>query len=683
VTGGGPLLGKRLPHLFYGADYNPDQWPEEVWPEDVRLMREAGVNLVSLGIFAWSRLEPQEGKFDFAWLDRIMNLLHEGGISVDLATATASPPPWMSHAHPEMLPVLADGVRLWPGARQHYCPSSPVYRDGTKRLVDALATRYAKHPALVMWHVGNEYACHVPACFCEVSARAFREWLKQKYTDINGLNRAWGTDFWSQRYSSWEEVLPPRRTPTWPNPSQELDFMRFSSDELLECYEIEHRVLTERTPGIPVTTNFMRFFKPLDYWKWAEREDIVSDDVYQDPLDPEAGMRAAMAGDLMRSLGKGRPWVLMEQSPNRVNWREVNAPKAPGQMRLWSLQAVARGADGVMFFQWRQSRAGAEKFHSAMVPHGPPETSPTWREVVRLGEELRGLDAVCGSRIRADVAILFDWESWWALELPSKPSNRILQIEQLEAYYRPLFEANVTADFARPTDDLSGYKLVVAPSLYMVSDSAAANLSAYVEKGGHLVMSFFSGIVDPNEHIRLGGYPQPFMKALGLQVLDWAPLGEGESLPVRFSDGGEARADIWTELIALQGADVLATFAGAYLDGHPAVTLNRFGTGTAQYVGTQLDRTALAKSLMSAWTRAGVKPVTDAPAGVEAVRRNVAGGSLLFLLNHGDGSVEVMVPGGAAKINGGSAMTDGRLHLGARDVAILHQSEVSAPTKAV
>ena len=653
-------------------------------------MREAGVNLVSLGIFAWSRLEPQEGRFHFDWLDRIMNLLHEGGVSVDLATATASPPPWMSHAHPEMLPVLADGVRLWPGGRQHYCPSSPIYRDGTRRLVDALATRYAQHPALVMWHVGNEYACHVPACFCDVSARAFRQWLKDRYGDIDGLNRAWGTDFWSQRYSSLDEVLPPRRTPTWPNPSQQLDFLRFSSDELLECYEIEHRVLTELTPHIPVTTNFMRFFKPLDYWKWAEREDIVTDDVYQDPLDPEAGMRSAMAGDLMRSLGHGKPWLLMEQSPNRVNWRDVNAPKAPGQMRLWSLQAVARGADGVMFFQWRQSRAGAEKFHSAMVPHGPTESSPTWREVVQLGGELRGLDAIRGSRVPADVAILFDWESWWALELPSKPSNRIQQIEQLEAYYRPLFEANVTADFARPTDDLSRYKLVIAPSLYMVSDAGAANLAAYVEGGGNLVMSFFSGIVDANEHIRLGGYPQPFIKVLGLQVLDWVPLGDAEVLAVTLGDGtqssngsdaGGITGDMWAELIEVHGAEVIATFASSHLQGHPAVTLNRFGAGSAQYVGTQLDAVALMQLLKAACARAGVSPVMEVAAGVEAVRRNLPGGSILFLLNHGDAPVEIPIAGEAVSLNGGKAISNGRLHLEPMDVAILHQSEMATPAQ--
>src|SRR5437868_131746 len=408
-----------LPHIIYGGDYNPDQWPEETWAEDVRLMQEAGVNLVSLAIFAWSRIQPDRDSWDFDWLDRIISMLYEGGVRVNLATATASPPPWLSHAHPEMLPVLADGTRLWHGARQHYCPSSPVYRVAARRLVEAMAERYGHHPALAMWHVGNEFGCHVPACYCDVSAQGFRAWLKERYGSIDDLNRAWGTDFWSQRYSDWEEIIPPRRTPTWPNPSQQLDYMRFSSDALLECYELEHKVLSRLTPDIPVTTNFMSFFKPLDYWKWAKNEDVVSNDSYPDPSDPESSMKAAMAGDLMRSLGGGRPWILMEQTTNRVNWREVNAPKPPGLMRLWSYQALARGADGVMFFQWRQSRAGAEKFHSAMVPHGPVESSPAWHEVVRLGKELRGLDIVGDTRAHAEVAILFDWESWWGLDRKS------------------------------------------------------------------------------------------------------------------------------------------------------------------------------------------------------------------------------------------------------------------------
>jgi beta-galactosidase len=671
-----PLLGSRLPHIAYGGDYNPDQWPEEVWAEDVRLMRAAGVNLVSLGIFSWSRLQPREDTWDFDWLDKVMNMLHEGGVRVDLATASASPPPWLSHAHPEMLPVLADGVRLWHGARQHYCPSSPVYRAATARLVEAIAARYAKHPALAMWHVGNEFGCHVPACWCEVSAGAFRAWLKQRYGTLDDLNRAWGTDFWSQRYSKWEEVLPPRRTPTWPNPSQQLDFMRFSSDELLDCYESERSILVRHAPGVPITTNFMRFFKPLDYWKWGEREDVVSDDVYQDPLDPNAGMESAMAGDLMRSLGRGRPWILMEQTTKRVNWRDVNAAKPPGQMRLWSLQAVAHGADGVMFFQWRQSRAGAEKHHSAMVGHGPTESSPVWSEVVQLGGELNKLDALCGTRVSADVAIVFDWESWWALELPSKPSSQVRAIDQLQAYYRHLFDANVTADFARPGGDLSRYRLVLVPNLYLVSDEAAANLTGFVSRGGVLVMSYFSGIVDPNEHIRLGGYPAPFAEMLGLRVEDFLPLGPAATIPVRFGDGTEASGRIWSELIVPGGAEVIATFAAGEASGRPAVTRHAYGRGGAYYLGTTLDDTAMASLLRRAWTEAGVAGVAGTPPGVEVARRTDGNGrSFLFVLNHLDSEVQVEGVGGLDVLSGEQA-GPGALRLPAYGAAVVAEGSI-------
>ncbi len=636
-------------------------------------MQEAGVSLVSLGIFSWSRLEPEEGRYDFDWLDRIMDMLHEGGVSVDLATATASPPPWMSHRYPEMLPVLADGIRLWHGGRQHYCPSSPVYRSGAKRLVEALADRYAKHPALAMWHVGNEYGCHVPACYCDVSAEAFRAWLRERYGSVEDLNRAWGTDFWSQRYSDMDEVIPPRRTPTWPNPGQQLDFMRFSSDELLACYELEHEVLVARSPGVPVTTNFMRFFKPLDYWKWAEREDIVSDDVYQDPADPEAGMRSAMAGDLMRSLGRGRPWVLMEQTTSRVNWRDVNVAKQPGQMRLWSYQAVARGADGVMFFQWRQSRAGAEKFHSAMVPHGPREASPVWQEVTRLGQELRGLDAVCGSRVRAEVAITLDWESWWALELPSKPSNRVEQVGQLEDYYRPLFGTNVVPDFVRPEHDLSGYKLVLVPNLYLVSDEGAANLSEFVRAGGTLVMSFFSGVVNPFEQIRLGGYPAPFRRMLGLTVVDWLPLPDGETVKLDFADGMPGRGEMWSELIELEGAEAVATYTGTRLDRRPAITRHGFGSGLAIYLGTRLDRVAMARVIRAACADAEVEATMEVPGGVEVVRRHLGRRSILFLLNHRPLAVDVPITQAGTNLVDGAQVHAGLLHIGPYGAAVIRE----------
>jgi beta-galactosidase len=632
-------------------------------------MREAGVNLVSVGIFSWSRLEPTQGHFDFEWLDRVLDLLHEGGVQANLATATASPPPWLSHAHPEMLPVLADGVKLWHGARQHYCPSSPVYRDAARHLVEALAERYAKHPALAMWHVGNEYGCHVPACWCDVSASAFRDWLRARYHSLDSFNDAWGTSFWSQRYSAWEEILPPRRTPTWPNPSQQLDFMRFSSDALLECYEVEREVLKRVTPDVPVTTNFMSFFKPLDYWKWAAREDVVSNDSYPDPSDERSGMRAAMAGDLMRSLGRGRPWILMEQTPLRVNWREINVAKAPGQMRLWSLQAVARGADGVMFFQWRQSRAGAEKHHSAMVGHGPVDESPVWKDVVNLGRELSGMDDVRGSQSRANAAVLLDWESWWALELPSKPSARVREVDQLEAYYQPLFEANVLVDFAHPGDeDLARYDLILVPNLYLVGDEAAARLEAYVRGGGTLVISFFSGIVDAAEHMRLGGYPQPFRRLLGLLVIDFHPLAAGESIELRFSDGALGRCEVWSEDINTEGAQVLATY-----DGRPAVTRHRFGKGTAFYVGTQPDAGSMARILEQACEVAGVKPTADMPPGVEATRRSGAGRSFLFVLNHRDVGVDVPVKEAGVNLVDGSSVHPGLLHVGPRGVAVIRE----------
>jgi beta-galactosidase len=678
VTPVEPVLG-RLPHIAYGGDYNAEQWPEEVWSEDVRLMGEAGVNLATVAVFAWSVLEPAPGAFEFGWLDRLLDLLHEGGISVDLATATASPPPWLTHQHPEVLPVTEDGVRLWPGGRQHYCPSSPVYREAAVRLVEALAGRYAGHPSLALWHVGNEYGCHVPACWCDVSAAAFRDWLRRRYGTLDALNDAWGTAFWSQRYSAWDEILPPRRAPTFPNPSQELDFRRFSSDELLRCFELEREVLGRLSPGVPVTTNFMGFFRPVDYWRWAEREDVVSNDSYPDPSDPESPMSAAMTGDLMRSLGRGRPWLLMEQTSSRVNWRERNVAKAPGQMRLWSLQAVARGADGILFFQWRQSRAGAEKFHSAMVPHGPPEGSPAWAEVVRLGGDLRRLDAVLGSRVSADVAIVFDWESWWALELPSKPSADLRLMDQVRACYGPLYAADVTADFVPPSADLSGYRLVVVPNLYLVRDEDAERLGRFVADGGILMLSFFSGIVDPRDQVRLGGYPAPFAEVLGLRVDDFYPLAAGERLTLGFGDGNVGEGELWSELITPLGAEVIATFEGGPLAGRPAVTRSSYGAGAAYYMGTRPDPASMARLLDAAVEEAGARPAATVPAGVEAVRRAGDGDTLLFLLNHRAIEAQVALERGGVDLLTGEVVPAGRWSLPARGAAIVRLEAEPAP----
>ena len=648
--------------IGYGGDYNPEQWPESTWAEDIQLMAQAGVNLVTVGVFSWSRLQPGPGELTAAWLDRVLDLLADAGIGVDLATGTASPPPWLIAAHPEILPVTVDGRRLALGSRQSYCPSAPAFRAAAVDLAGRMARRYAGHPAVTMWHVSNEYGCHVPDCYCELSAAAFRTWLRARYGELGALNEAWGGAVWSQDYTSWDQIEPPRTAPTFGNPAQRLDFARFSSDELLNSYRSERAVVTAHSPGKPVTTNFLGMLRAVDQFRWAADLDVVSVDSYPDPADAEAHLFSAMTCDLTRSVGSGRPWVLMEQAPNAVNWRAVNVPKAPGQYRALSMQAVARGGDAVLSFQWRAAATGAEKFHSGMLPHAGTD-SRVWREVVALGADLGRLARVAGRPVPAEVALLLDWESWWALEQDSHPS-RLRLIELMREFYRPLFEAGVTADFAHPESDLSGYRLVLVPALYLVSDTGADNVRRFAAEGGTVLISFFSGIVDPDDRIRLGGYPAPWRELLGLRVEEFAPLPEGAAVPL---DGGAAPLDgaavpldgaavpldgaaggerwatgrVWQDVIDLRGADPLLRYAAGHLAGRAAVTRHPYGRGEAFYLGTLPDRVTLRVLVERACRRAGVEFRTDLPAGVEAVRR----GDYLFLISHLDRPVELDLGG--------------------------------------
>ncbi len=639
-------------NIYYGGDYNPEQWPEAVWHEDVRLMREAGVNLVSVAIFAWSKLEPEEGRHDFGWLDRLLDLLHENNIGVCLATATAAPPPWLARKYPQSLPVTKDGVKLGVGSRQQYSPSSPDYRRLAAKLVRKIAERYGDHPALELWHINNEYGCHVYESFDEDSAAVFRTWLKDRYGSVKKLNEAWGTSFWSQTYYAWDEVSPPAAAPTFINPTQQLDWRRFCSDALLSLCQMERDILLEVTPEVPATTNFIGVHKPLDEWRWAEVLDVVSNDAYPDPGSAEAGIYAAFQSDMMRSLKGGTPWILMEQAPNQVQWRGRNSLKAPGVMRLWSLQAVARGARGVMFFQWRQSKAGAEKFHSGMVPHGGTDTR-TWREIKALGQELQGLGEVLGSRVHAEVAVIFDWETWWALELDARPSHDVRYLEQVYSFYRALWQQNITVDFVKPDADLSGYKMVVVPNLYLARDEAAADLERYTQNGGTLVMAFFSGIVDENDQIRLGGYPAPFRNLLGLKVEEFDALPVGATNTVKGER--EFSADLWADVMTLEGAEALATFTEGFYAGRPAVTQHAFGEGSSFYLGTRLDAAGTAWVLEKACQQAGVTRERF-PEGVEVVRRTSEQDSYLVLLNHTAADVQLELPERAADLVRGEAM---------------------------
>lgn len=658
-----------FPHIMYGGDYNPEQWGPEVWQEDAQLMQEAGVNLVSLGVFAWAKMQPAVGQYDFAWLDQVMDLLHSHGVSVNLATPTAAPPPWLIKLHPEILPVNADGVTLWHGSRRHVCPHSPAYHASVKQLVIELAQHVHDHPALSLWHIDNEYACHISECFCDVSVAAFRTWLQERYQSLDALNEAWGTAFWSQHYGDWQEIMAPRRTPALVNPTQNLDWQRFCSDSWLVCFEEQKAILNEITPNLSVTTNFMSFHKPLDYWKWAAREDIVSFDSYPDTSDANWMVLSGIGCDLMRSLGGGRPWMLMEQAPTHVNWRPRNATKRPGVMRLGSYQALARGADAIMFFQWRASQAGSEKFHSGMLPHVGTD-SRVWREVTALGAELGRLDALRSSRVKSDVAILFDWENWWALEQGSMPSNELKLLPRVIAFYAECFRRNITVDFAHPGADLSHYKLVIAPHIYLVDDSSAANIENYVANGGTLLTTFFSGIVDREDHVRLGGYPAPFRKALGMWVEEFSAYGDTHNGRVESADGRQFSCSFWSDVVRLEGADVLARYLDDYFAGSAAVTQHAFGKGHAYYLGTELDAPGLAWLIERVCAQAGLRPVKELPRGIEITRRTDGSHTWLFALNYSDVSANITLPAPGLELLTGQQVT-GHLQLAPKGVAII------------
>jgi beta-galactosidase len=651
--------------MHYGGDYNPEQWPESVWHEDVRLMREAGVTMVSLGIFAWSRIQPAEGVFDFDWLDTVIDLLHENGIAVDLATATASPPPWATSAYPEMLPEDENGAVYWPGSRQAYAPTSPVYRRLATELVTAIAERYAGHPAVQLWHVNNEYGCHLHYDYSDNAATAFRVWLQAKYGAIDALNEAWGTAFWSQRYTAFEQIIPPRKAPYSHNPAGLLDFRRFTSDALLELFLMEKRIIRAAGAIQPVTTNFMGAFPPADYWRWAQEMDIITDDCYPDPNDPESFRAAAFARDLMRSLKPEVPWLLLEQSSNALNWRPTNAPKAPGQMQALSAQAIARGADGILFFQWRQSRSGSEKFHSAMLPHAGTDTR-TWREVTALGAELAALPPLPAGSRDARVGLVFDWENWWAIKNPDHPV--ILDyFAILQDWYAAIHRQHVQVDFVLPTSDLAGYDVVVAPELYLLRAAGAANLTAFVEAGGHLLVTSFSDVVDENDAFRPGGYLTQLGPLLGITLEDFGALafaaaaastglsageaagsapaataGPGQKTAPFDTPGGAATGELLAEEVHLAGAEQLGAFRGGRLDGRPAFTVNPSGSGRAYYLATIPDAAGKETVTSQVFEAAGVHPVLPGlPELVEVARR----GHVVTVINHGPTNVRLDLTG--------------------------------------
>ncbi|MEV7083627.1 beta-galactosidase [Streptomyces sp. NPDC093516] len=642
--------------LLFGGDYNPEQWPEETWHEDVRLMKAAGVNSVTLGVFSWSALEPEPGAREFAWLDTLMDLMHDHGIGVVLATPTSSPPPWMGRLHPDTLPVTEDGRTEWWGGRQHFSHSSATYRRYAAAITEDLAARYGGHPALTMWHINNEYCTYD---YGDQAAASFRRWLRGKYRTLDALNEAWGTAFWSQGYDTWDGILPPRLPHYLRNPGQVLDFRRFTSDQLLECFTAERDIVRRHTPHIPVTTNFMPLWSGQDAWRWAGEEDVVSVDLYPDPRDPLGAQSGALVQDMTRSQARG-PWMLMEQAAGPVNWRGVNHPKPRGMNRLWSLQAVARGADAVCYFQWRQSRQGAEKFHSGMVSHAGEE-GRTYQEVKQLGADLARIAPEAGGRhLTAQIAVLHDWHSWWAGAQDGRLSRRVEYPEVLRAWHGALWQAHLTTDFAHPEHDLTPYPLVVVPQLYALTDTAIGNLLAYVRQGGTLVCGFHTGVADEDDRVRPGGMDARLRELFGIRTLhEWWPLDEGETVTCE-----GFRGTLWSEELEGDGtAEETLRYRGGELDGLPAVLRK----GRAWYVSTLPEPAALRDLLARVAAGAGVRPVLDGlPEQVEAVRR----GEVLFVLNHGREPVTVEVPGTHHDLLTGTDVTD-RITLGRHGAAVL------------
>ncbi|MEY9965904.1 beta-galactosidase [Streptacidiphilus sp. MAP12-16] len=657
------------PGLAFGGDYNPEQWDEAVWKEDDELMRQARVNLVTVGVFSWALLEPEEGRYDFAWLDAHLDRLHANGVRVDLATPTASPPPWFTLAHPEAMPVGADGTRLTHGSRDTYCLASAAYRRAAVGIASALAERYADHPALVMWHLHNEYAT---VCYCEQSAAAFRVWLRARYGTLGALNDAWGTAFWSQRYGAWEQVMPPRATQWHHNPGHTLDFRRFWSDQALAAYREQRDAIRRHSgPQVPVTTNLMLpGYQVLDLWAFGREVDFVGIDHYMSAPGMDGDADTAFGADRARSFGGGKPWLLIEQGTNTVYAGDRTLPKDPGRILRSSIAHIARGSEGALFFQWRQSRAGAELWHSAMVPHTGPDTR-IFREAAATGEAVARLAEVAGSTVSAEVAVLWDADAWWALDSQGMPSGDLDYHGTVMRAHRALWDAGVTTDFAHPeAADLARYRVVLAPSLYLVSDQGAATLRRYVEGGGTLLVQYFSGVVDARHQVRTGGYPGAFREVLGIRGEEFRPLAAGDE--VELSDGSSGT--VWSEALRAEGAQVVASYTTGTLAGEPAVTRHSFGAGTGWYVSTRLDDRAYAALIARVLAEAGAAPeVPGLPSGVEAVRRRAEDGrGWLFLLNH-TAADQLVVPVAGVELLTGEPVPAGGLRVAAGGVAVVRE----------
>jgi beta-galactosidase len=630
--------------LLFGADYNPEQWPDDLLDTDIALMLAAGVNRVSLGIFSWAKLEPRSGRFEGAWLERILDALDAAGIGVNLATPTASPPNWLLVEHPEIQLVDVDGRRIPPGGRLSWCPSSPVFREHAARVIEWLATTFGGHPAVRLWHISNEFGNENPACYCEDCAAAFRLWLAGRFDTIAELNEAWGTAFWGHQYGSFAEILPPRTTHNPPDPAIALDYRRFCSDQLLAHYSLERAILLGIAPDVPATTNFMisKGTDTVDHARWIPALDLVSNDHYTTAADPDRHRELALSANRTRGLAGGAPWLLMEHSTSAVNWQPRNRAKEPGEMMRDSLSHIARGADGAMFFQWRASLAGSEQFHSAMLPHAGTE-SRIWREVVALGDAVQRLAPVRGSRVETGtVALLWDVPSYWATQSSPLPTVDFHYDTTPTRFHHAISRRRVALDIVTPAADLAGRRVVIVPSITVEHSGLADRLRSAAESGAHIVISAFTGLLDESGSVLPGGYPGAFRELIGGSAEELYPLAEGET--VRLDNGW--RATVCATLLHAVDSEVVSRYAEGPLAGEPAILVRAVGAGSVIYLGCELDDASIQQLVDSTLEYAEVTSIASANDDVDLCRRVAANGdSFLFCINHTDHPAEVQVAG--------------------------------------
>ncbi|MDR1655818.1 MAG: beta-galactosidase [Treponema sp.] len=633
-----PPIVAHFPHILHGGDYNPDQWlkqKEAIWKEDMRLAKLAGINSLSVGIFAWAALESAEGEYHFEWLDEVMDMLAKNGIVAVLATPSGARPAWMSQRYPEVLRVSRERTRNLHGARHNHCLSSPVYREKVRLINTKLAERYKDHPALGVWHISNEYGgeCHCPLC-----QERFREYLKKKYGSIEALNEAWWTSFWSHTYTDWPQVESPSPIGEESTHGLNLDWMRFTTEQFRDFYLWETAPLRQFTPNIPCTTNLMGTYPGIDYFRLAEVLDVASWDSYPQwtgtTKDIALGVEFSFRHDLTRSLKK-RPFMLMESSPSATNWRPVAKLHRPNVHMLQSMQALAHGSDTVQYFQFRKGRGSSEKFHGAVVDHEGTENTRVFADVKAVGERLKGLDGLVGAVTPSRAAIIYDWNVRWILDdIKGLLQDKHGYEETVIKHYSCFWQMGIPVDIIDSKQSLEGYDLVAAPMLYMLRDGVAEAVEAFVKKGGTFIATYSTGYADENDLCFTGGFPGPLKEILGIWCEEIDSLYPQDRNSINWKNKNYEVYD-FCELIHSRGAEVLASYGGDFYSGRPALTVNSYGKGKAWFIAARTGSDFLQDFYHDRAKDCGLKPALDTalPAGVTAQIRSTGKKDYIFVMN--------------------------------------------------